>query len=567
MRVARSYQIRQITFILFIVCTVSFPAQAKYGGGTGEPNNPYLIFTAEQMNTIGTEPSDWDKHFQLIADIDLSDFDGKNGRPAFEIIAPDTNETTPEYEGHPFSGVFEGGGYVISNLVIEGESYLGLFGQLSCAVVRNLGIEDVNIIGSGKDIGGLAGMNDISNVINCYSNGTVNGSQCIGGLIGENQQGYVINCYSTGTVIGDCSVGGLVGLNCGTITNSYSVGSVSCGEYVGGLVGENNGEVANSFWDIKTSIQTDSNIGCGKTIEQMQTACTFLDAGWDFVDETENGAEDIWWINESKGYPQLWWELHDDNNGYFLFDNAVSANNDLTPGEYAAEVYSDTPAVTEYFTEKFTFVSDTFDLSKKSVTFTPTTDGSYYSYDVQDITQLPTDPAGSINLGLSDDSYGAARLSDLKKVHIFGYAYTRFYIGSNGYITFNRGDTSRNDILTTHFSTKRISVLLDDFDPSRSGTVSWKQLEDRAVVTWENVSEYTPTNSNTFQVEMYFDGRIKLAWLDIATKNGIVGLSKGSGVPEDFQETDFSEYVPPAGEGETPSEPGESGSGRRNRKK
>jgi len=29
----------------------------------------------------------------------------------------------------------------------------------------------------------------------------------------------------------------------------------------------------------------------------MQTAAAFLDAGWDFVDETDNGTEDIWWIN------------------------------------------------------------------------------------------------------------------------------------------------------------------------------------------------------------------------------------------------------------------------------
>jgi hypothetical protein len=40
----------------------------------------------------------------------------------------------------------------------------------------------------------------------------------------------------------------------------------------------------------------------------MQTAKTFLDAGWDFVGETANGDEDIWWILEGKDYPHLWWE-------------------------------------------------------------------------------------------------------------------------------------------------------------------------------------------------------------------------------------------------------------------
>jgi hypothetical protein len=44
----------------------------------------------------------------------------------------------------------------------------------------------------------------------------------------------------------------------------------------------------------------------------MQTTVTFLDAGWDFADETINGTEDIWWILEGQDYPKLWWELAED---------------------------------------------------------------------------------------------------------------------------------------------------------------------------------------------------------------------------------------------------------------
>ncbi|MHC4324394.1 MAG: right-handed parallel beta-helix repeat-containing protein, partial [Planctomycetota bacterium] len=67
---------------------------AKYGGGTGEPNDPYLIYTAGQMNTIGAEPNDWEKHFKLMADIDLKDF----GDSSFNLIGS---------ESHPFMGVFD----------------------------------------------------------------------------------------------------------------------------------------------------------------------------------------------------------------------------------------------------------------------------------------------------------------------------------------------------------------------------------------------------------------------------------------------------------------------------
>jgi len=95
----------------------------------------------------------------------------------------------------------------------------------------------------------------------------------------------------------------------GTVTQCYSTGAVrGTGGYVGGLVGGDWGHVTASFWDIQTSGQTTSQGGTGKTTAQMQTARTFLDAGWDFVGETANGTEDIWWILEGKDYPRLWWE-------------------------------------------------------------------------------------------------------------------------------------------------------------------------------------------------------------------------------------------------------------------
>ena len=45
-----------------------------------------------------------------------------------------------------------------------------------------------------------------------------------------------------------------------------------------------------------------------ETTDKMQTTSTFLDAGWDFVNETENGTEDIWKIFDGLDYPHLCWE-------------------------------------------------------------------------------------------------------------------------------------------------------------------------------------------------------------------------------------------------------------------
>ena len=62
-------KVRSAIFVSLMVLRLGvFPAQAKYSGGTGEPNDPYRIYTAEQMNAIGANPNDWDKHFKLIAE-------------------------------------------------------------------------------------------------------------------------------------------------------------------------------------------------------------------------------------------------------------------------------------------------------------------------------------------------------------------------------------------------------------------------------------------------------------------------------------------------------------------
>jgi hypothetical protein len=56
-------------------------------------------------------------------------------------------------------------------------------------------------------------------------------------------------------------------------------------------------DVINCFWGIQTSGQATSAGGTGKTTAEMQTASTFLDAGWDLVN--------IWGIGENQTYPYL----------------------------------------------------------------------------------------------------------------------------------------------------------------------------------------------------------------------------------------------------------------------
>jgi len=173
-----------------------------------------------------------------------------------------------------------------------------------------------------------------------------------------NPGGTITNCYSEGDVSGFIRVGGLVGHNRGTITNCYAAGSVSGTYTVGGLVGWNDllwGTVSNSFWDFETSGRTGSAGGTGKTTAEMQTISTFTDAGWDFVGETVNGIEDIWFIPEGD-YPHLWWEgmqvpmkLTPGTLNCRSKGNWVKAHLTLPEGFTVADVDSNRPAVLHSF--------------------------------------------------------------------------------------------------------------------------------------------------------------------------------------------------------------------------
>jgi len=198
----------------------------------------------------------------------------------------------------------------------------GLVGRNRYNSLVDSSFADGTVVGKFDNVGGLVGINDRNTtVVNCYTSGTVTGRTRVGGLVGSNlnssytwidEPPLISNCYARTEIEGESEVGGLVGANSGSVSISYSTGNVTGELKVGGLVGSNeSGEVVNSFWDIMTSGQTTSAGGIGETTAEMKMADTFLEVGWDFVDETTNGIEDIWWILDGQDYPRLSWEAHD----------------------------------------------------------------------------------------------------------------------------------------------------------------------------------------------------------------------------------------------------------------
>jgi len=295
-------------FIIFFFCLPAhaifffcLPAYARYSGGTGDPNDPYRIATAEDLNDIGNHEEDWDKHFILINDVNLAQYTGTQ----FKIIGRWISWNN--LSNKPFTGIFDGNDHKVWNFTWASDtrSFIGLFGYVGeNAQIKNLGLENVDVnatngdcvgglsstIGSSTivsncyvtgrvsghwDVGGLVGYN-YGTINNCHSTGNVAGEQWVGGLVGENAEhgaitnshstgsvtgrygvgglvgynyfGTITNCCSTGSVFGsNCFVSGLVGLNYGTIINCYSISSVTGSAYVGGLVGKNGGTITNCY--------------------------------------------------------------------------------------------------------------------------------------------------------------------------------------------------------------------------------------------------------------------------------------------------------------------------------
>ena len=192
----------------------------------------------------------------------------------------------------------------------------------------------------------------------------------------------------------------------------------------------------------------------------------------------------------------------------------------------------------DYFTEWFD-ASDN-DLDNLTVIFTPDGSASFYDACVEQAIDFPTNPSGGITLPLGDDDY--EQVWPTVPVPLYGSSYNTFYVGSNGYITFLWGDFNLSESFEYHFNQPRISALFDDLNPGSGGWASWKELLDKVVVTFENVPEFGSSNSNSFQIEMFFDGMIRITWLGVDLTDALAGLSEGYGVPPDFTESDLSEY-------------------------
>lgn len=193
--------------------------------------------------------------------------------------------------------------------------------------------------------------------------------------------------------------------------------------------------------------------------------------------------------------------------------------------------------------DSFTEIFDRADLDVQDTSFTFTPDNSPSAYSVcrSVATDFPTDPAGGTVVPLADEDSQLVNISS--SVSLYGTPANSFFIGSNGYLTFGAADNNYLAIPSAHFGHRRIAALMRDLNPATNGAVvSWKQTTNLVAVTYQNVPLYGSTTTNNFQIEMFYDGRIRITYLRLDARNGLIGLSAGTNTPNSFIESDFTSY-------------------------
>jgi hypothetical protein len=174
-----------------------------------------------------------------------------------------------------------------------------------------------------------------------------------------------------------------------------------------------------------------------------------------------------------------------------------------------------------------------FDLKKRAVLFTPEAGGYRITpTDVPYTKDLGTRLRGFLAVdgqpGAADNGYREVQINDAPFT-FYGVAYDKIYVGTNGYITFNRGDTSaRQSAAALASDMPRIAPLWANLDASAGGDIYYNRLEGRHVITWNAVAESPYGGLSTFQAVLYDDGRIAFVYRKVKAHASLVGLSPGN---------------------------------------
>jgi len=361
------------------------------GGGDGSEEYPYLIETVEHLvalrtfvHIVGNGPLTSGKYYKVMNDLDLIDHTSGAGWAPIGFQGTTTS----------FQGFFDGNGKIVRNLKINStQNHVGLFGYTSGASIKNLGVEDCDIVTTNQYAGAIVGsLFGNPGMSGCYVKGGSISSQFAGGLAGQASGSSITDCYTEISVRGTMRAGGLLGQSAtSTITRCYALGKASASSfYPGGLLGLlQSGTLSNSvaandsvisvggatmlarvaftggtflnnygnsemviLHSNTTPYEVTSDLngkdGMDVTIAELKTQAFYTTASnwngavWDF--------ENVWKINEGESFPLLQWQEDEEGTTTYTITATTGANGTIEPSgaviveEGENQAFSFTPA-------------------------------------------------------------------------------------------------------------------------------------------------------------------------------------------------------------------------------
>ena len=132
-----------------------------------------------------------------------------------------------------------------------------------------------------------------------------------------------------------------------------------------------------------------------------------------------------------------------------------------------------------------------------------------------------------------DDASQQATLTQFS-FPFYGDNYSSLFVSSNGLIGLGVNSTSYSNSTLPNISAPRpiIAPFWDDLNTGVEGDIYFFQDSTHAVVQYERIQRYGGTDTYTFQVVLYADGRIKFRYktLGATLDSATVGLQNGTGL-------------------------------------
>ncbi len=187
-----------------------FP-QTATAGQDGSAANPFEI--ADVGDLLALQAAVQATNCAGICFVQVADIDFTGEATAFEGIGTYA-ETSPS-DGKPFSGIYDGQNYTISNVTFTDRPYAGIFNQVD-GTVKNLAVQNLNFVGTGEKFSAsiIGNAGNGATLQNLTASGTFGSTAMYGS---HNMAGIVIRASGggTGTLVKDCT-------NNATIYGSYT---------------------------------------------------------------------------------------------------------------------------------------------------------------------------------------------------------------------------------------------------------------------------------------------------------------------------------------------------------